>query len=122
MAISEVTVVQRGTLEGFEAFCSELVLENGQRLELYPEERVMLRDHFDGITETLILISKKNGKSSLLAAIGLYRLKINPHAVIAIAAASRDQAMVLFEQMRGYVIRSPRLRKKNHVMRGYREI
>ena len=39
----------------------------------------------------------------------------------AVAAASRDQAMVLFEQMRGFVQRSPKLRKY-HVMRGYREI
>ena len=49
MAVADAGTELRGTLEGFEAFCASLVLENKSKMELYPEERVMLRDYFDGV-------------------------------------------------------------------------
>jgi hypothetical protein len=54
--------VDPGELGDFAGFCSELTLENGEPLELHGFQRDMLRDFFAGTTETLILISKKNGK------------------------------------------------------------
>ena len=53
-------------LDSFAGFCSELTLENGTALELHQYQRVMLADYFAGATETLILISKKNGKALAL--------------------------------------------------------
>lgn len=73
---------------------------------LHPFQRRMLTDYFDGVTETLILLSKKNGKSSLLAALALHHLLVTPDAECVIAAASRDQAQILLNQARGYVRRS----------------
>lgn len=66
----------------------------------------MLADYFGGATETLILVSKKNGKTTLLAALALHHLLVTPDAECVIAAASRDQAQILLNQARGFVRRS----------------
>jgi phage terminase large subunit-like protein len=82
----------------------------------------MLGDHFSGATETLILIPKKNGKSTLLAALALYHLATTPDAECVIGAASRDQATILYDQAAGFVRRAPGLQARVDVKRGYREI
>jgi phage terminase large subunit-like protein len=73
---------------------------------LHPFQRTMLEDYFDGVTETVILISKKNGKTTLLSALALHHLLVTPDAECVIAAASRDQAQILLSQARGFVRRS----------------
>lgn len=108
-------------LEDFRGFCGGLQLENGRRMVLEPFQETMLGDYFSGARETLILIGKKNGKTSLLAAMALYVLERGVDQNICIAAASRDQAMVLFEQARGFVQRSESVGHLR-VLRGYREI
>lgn len=73
-------------------------------------QRRMLADYFTGVRETLILVPKKNGKSTMLAALALYRLVTTSDADIVIAAASREQALdPLLKQARGFVRRSPEL-------------
>jgi phage terminase large subunit-like protein len=79
----------------------------------------MLEAYFDGVRETVILIPKKNGKTALLAALGLYHLETVADPDVCIVAASREQAMKLFDSARGFVRRS---RLRLHVLRGYREI
>jgi phage terminase large subunit-like protein len=94
-------------LDTFERFCHKvLTLENGKPFEVYAEQRLMLRDFFDGATETLILVSKKNGKTSLLAALAIWHLITTEDAECVVAAASRDQAGVLLKQARGFIRRS----------------
>jgi phage terminase large subunit-like protein len=93
----------------FAEFCALLTLENGDRMHLEPFQRRMLADFFAGATETLILIPKKNGKSTLLAALALYHLWMTPDAECVIAAASRDQASIMLRQARGFIRRSPDL-------------
>jgi phage terminase large subunit-like protein len=110
------------SLRGFAAFCRTLTIENGKPLRLEAFQRRMLTDYFGGTRETLILIPKKNGKTTLLAALALYHLTHTENPMCPIAAASRDQAMLLFEQARGFVQRSPELQEKVRVLRGYREI
>jgi phage terminase large subunit-like protein len=85
-------------------------------------QATMLADYFAGATETLILISKKNGKSSLLGALALFHLVFDSDQRIFIAAASRDQATILFEQAAGFVRRTPSLAKRLKVQPGYRRI
>ena len=82
----------------------------------------MLRDYFGGTTETLILIPKKNGKSTLLAALSLFHLVSTPDAECVIAAASRDQASILFRQAVGFINRTDGLRARLDPKGGYREI
>ena len=78
------------SLAEFQAFCRELVLDNRQPMQLEPFQRVALGDYFAGIRETLILLPKKNGKTSLLAALALYHLLTTRDAECVIAAASRE--------------------------------
>lgn len=119
--MGQAPVAEIGIVE-FAEFCSQLRLEDGTRMELEPFQRTMLGDYFAGAREEVILIPKKNGKTSLLAALGLYSLLTSEDANICIAASSRDQAMVLFEQMRGFVQRTPEIEDEVRVLRGYREI
>lgn len=93
-------------LEDFADFCSLLKLEDGTPFVLHGFQRRMLSDYFNGTTETLILVSKKNGKTTLLAALALHHLMTTPDAECVIAAASRDQAQILLNQARGFVRRS----------------
>jgi phage terminase large subunit-like protein len=106
----------RQELDLFAGFCRKaLTLEDGSPLELHDFQRRMLSDLFDGVRETLILIPKKNGKSTLLGAIALYHLCTTPDAECVIAAASRDQAQIMLRQAQGFIRRSPSLQARLQV-------
>lgn len=97
-------------LDRFAAFCRGVLTDpNGRPLELYPEQREMLADYFDGVRETLILEPKKNGKTGLAAALALDHLLVTPFCECFVAAASRDQAARVLDAITGYVRRSPEL-------------
>lgn len=97
-------------LDLFAAFCRDnLTLENGEPFEVHGFQRQMLGDLFDGCRETLVLVSKKNGKSTLLGALALFHLVSTPDAECVIAAASRDQAQIMLRQAQGFIRRSPAL-------------
>jgi phage terminase large subunit-like protein len=109
-------------LRRFARFCSSLTLDNGRPMRLQGFQRAMLEDYFAGATESVIIIPKKNGKTTLLGALALFELVSGRDREIAIAAASRDQASILFEQAAGLVRRTPGLAEGVKVMRGYRVI
>jgi hypothetical protein len=58
------------------------------------------------------VLSKKNGKTSLFAALALWHAITTAFADVAILAASRDQAGKLLQQLTGYIKRSPALREQ----------
>jgi hypothetical protein len=93
-------------------FAGSLKLENGDSFHLEDFQRTMLEDYFDDCRESLILISKKNGKSSLIAVLALYHLLTVPDCECVIAAASRDQAGIMLRQAQGFIRRSPKLADK----------
>jgi phage terminase large subunit-like protein len=109
------------SLFGLQRFCRELILENGAPFRLEPFQRVLLEAHFGGATELVCVIPKKNGKTTLLAALALYHLKHWPAAEVVIGASSRDQARILFKQAAGLVTRG-RLGGDFDVKSGYGEI
>jgi len=109
-------------LRAFGDFCSHLELEDGRHMELEDFQRAMLADYFSGATETLILLPKKNGKSTLLGALALFHLISMNDAECVIGAASRDQATILYDQAAGFVRRTPLLERWVDVKRGYREM
>jgi phage terminase large subunit-like protein len=94
------------TLDDFAKFCRELVTENGKPLNLEGFQREVLADHFAGVTELLICLPKKNGKTTLLGALALFHLENWPEADCVIGASSQDQARILFRQASGLVRRS----------------
>ena len=109
-------------LDLFGRFCAALKLEDGRSMALEEFQRSMLADYFGGTIETLILIPKKNGKSTLLAALALYHLIVTPDAECVVGAASRDQATILYDQAAGFARRTPGLSERISIKRGYREI
>jgi phage terminase large subunit-like protein len=97
-------------------------MEGGRTLELEPYQLRMLGDYFDGVRETLVLLQKKNGKTTLLAALALFHLIVTPDAECVIGAASRDQATILYEQATGFLRRTPGLQDRLVAKAGYRHI
>jgi phage terminase large subunit-like protein len=98
-------------LTDFAGFCSELRLDNGRPFVLEPFQRVILSDYFEGATQTLVIIPKKNGKTTLVAALGLYHLLTTADADAYIAASSRDQASIVLKQARKFIRSSSALRQ-----------
>jgi phage terminase large subunit-like protein len=109
-------------LDVFARFCLALQLEQGRPLVLEPFQRLMLADYFAGCRETLILLPKKNGKTTLLAALALYHLITTPNAECVLGATSRDQATILYDQAVAFIRRSEALQQRVESKRGYREI
>jgi phage terminase large subunit-like protein len=116
-----LTSNNRYTLAEFVRFCRELRVESGEPFVLEPFQRTMLADHFDGVTEIVIVIPKKNGKTTLLAALALFHLEVWPEAECVIGASTRDQARILHKQAAGLVRRS-KLEHRFDVKSGYGEI
>lgn len=109
------------TLRNFRRFASHLKLENGKPLRLEFFQLIMLAAHFLGVLELVIILPKKNGKTTLLAALALFHLWCVVDAECVIGAASRDQATILFRQCASLVVRSG-LQAIFNIKGGYREI
>jgi phage terminase large subunit-like protein len=67
---------------------------------------LIVQKHFGKRPETLVLLPAGNGKSTLLAALGLFHMLTTKVAECIVAAASADQAAIIFDQMAGFVERS----------------
>lgn len=80
----------------FKRFCEELL-----DLRLEPFQVEIAAEVFSPRRECLILLPRGNGKSTLLAAIGLWHLLSTEQPQVAVGAASREQAAVLFDIARG---------------------
>lgn len=110
-------------LELFDLFCSQLLItENGGPLILEEWQRSVLLDHFAGAIEEIVILPKGNGKTTLFAAICLFELLTTPDARCYMAAASRDQASLMYQHALGFVERSPQLQELIATRPGYREL
>ena len=109
-------------IDHFAAFCERLTLDSGRRFLLEPFQRKLLSDYFAGAEETLALLPKGNGKTTLLGAVALHHLLYTQEAACYIAAASRDQAGIMYGHAAGFVRRSPGLQSRLDVKAGYRAI
>jgi phage terminase large subunit-like protein len=92
----------------------------GQPLGLEPWQRDVLDELFlvddegnNVYREALLGLPRKNGKSTLMSAIALYGLLASGEhgAEVYCAAASKDQARIVFQQAKEFVETSPELRK-----------
>jgi len=113
----------RQELDLFVAFAEqELVTENGGALVLEEWQRGVLLDHFDGAQELVCLLPKGNGKTTLFGALAIWHLLSTKEARCYIAAASRDQASLMYQHAAGFVQRSDQLLQLITVRSGYREL
>lgn len=95
-------------LAGFERFCRELRVEDGSPLRLEGFQKRVLRDHFAGCVEEVVVIPKKNGKSTIFSALALFHIAhwIEADPEVPIGASSRDQATILYNQAAAMIERS----------------
>ncbi len=100
-------------LDRFCAFAERFLTdEQGRPLVIEGFQREILADYFGGARELVVILSKKNGKTSLFAALALWHVVTTPFADVAILAASRDQAGKLLQQLTGYIKRAGELRRQ----------
>jgi phage terminase large subunit-like protein len=109
-------------VDSFERFCRLLQIEDGSPLVLEGWQREVLADVLGEARETCVLMPKSNGKTALLGALSLFHLVTSPDARVYVAAASRDQAGLMYGYAAGFVARSPDLESRLVTRPGYREI
>lgn len=108
------------------------MLDNRKAFVLEEFEETILGDYFAGSIESLVLLPKGNGKTTLFAALALYHLIYTVEARCYIAASSREQATLMYDHARGFVERrnddgtltasARALQKRVVVKKGTREI
>ncbi len=80
-------------------------------LQLEPFQKLIAKAAAGHERELVVLLPRGQGKTTLLAALAVHHLLSVEDAAVYVAAASRDQARILFEQAARFVIRldDPRL-------------
>lgn len=98
------------TVEHFKAWAAHLVLDNGDAWVLEPFQLAFVADVFAGYPQCWLILPEGNGKTTLVAGLALYFCEFCPlPSEIPVAASSRDQANILYQQAEGFVLRSPTL-------------
>jgi phage terminase large subunit-like protein len=90
----------------FEKFCAAV------GLDLEPFQHEIVSEVFGDRRELLVLLPRGNGKSSLLAAVALFHLLTTPNPAAYVAAASREQASVLFDIARTMAVAHPSVERR----------
>jgi len=96
----------RGKPRTFAAFAKTLQLDSGSPLLIEDFQKAFVEDVDAGHPEVWLIIPEGNGKTTLLAAFLLWHLQTKEFASVPVAAATRDQAMVLYRQAKGFVLRN----------------
>src|SRR3954465_12315347 len=94
--IEDSPTVTRPGLTGLEAFCQAI------DEPLHPHEKRIARAYFGPAREIAGILPRGNAKTTLAAKIGVHHLISMPGAMVTIGAASRDQARICFERMKGF--------------------
>jgi hypothetical protein len=94
------------SLADFVKFAQKLRTEEGTPLSIAEFQKKLLRPYFRGTRETLIVLPTGNGKTTLLAALGIYHMLRVKNATVLIVASAADQAGTLFKQMRTLIVES----------------
>jgi phage terminase large subunit-like protein len=111
------------TLPHFRAWSARMVLDSGDLFRLEPFQAAFVTDVLASDTvrvgarsvrsprysEVWDILPEGNGKSTLVALLALYCAEFEPFAAIPVAAASREQAEIIYRQAEGFVLRSPRM-------------
>lgn len=84
-------------LAEFESFCKTLRTLQGKPLRLHPFQRLLLVPYFAGFRETLAMLPKGNGKTTLFAALAVFHMKTVEVPEVFVGAANRRQADVLYK-------------------------
>lgn len=114
------------TIGHFLAWAEGLVLDNGERWRLEQFQTDFLEDVFAGRPENWLIVPEGNGKTTLVAGLGLYGVRFAEDAMIPIAASTRDQVKIMYRQAKGFIRRSGLDRQADSVwfeaFDGYRRV
>jgi phage terminase large subunit-like protein len=69
---------------------------------LHPHEKRIARAYFGSAREIVAVLPRGNAKTTLAAKVAVHHLLSVPGAAVTIGAASRDQARIAFERMKGF--------------------
>lgn len=94
------------TVEHFREWASELVLDSLEPWYLEPFQEEFVADVFSGKTACWLVVGEGNGKTTLIAGLALYHAQHRMSAACPVAASSREQAKIMFDQAAGFVFRS----------------
>jgi phage terminase large subunit-like protein len=94
------------TIGHFAKWSRRLILDTGTPWVLEPFQEDFLEDVFGGSRECWLVVPEGNGKTTLIAGLGLYGLRFREDASIPIAASTRDQAKIMYRQAKGFIRRS----------------
>jgi phage terminase large subunit-like protein len=97
------------TLAHFRAWASDLILDTGESWHPEPFQDAFVEDVFSGCPECWLVVPEGNGKTTLVAGLALYHCEHRTMAAVPVAAASREQAEIVYRQAEGFVLRSARL-------------
>jgi phage terminase large subunit-like protein len=106
--------LQPFTLPHFRAWASDLILDTGESWHPEDFQEAFVDDLFAGYPEAWLIVPEGNGKTTLLAGIALYHAEHKPFGMVPMAAASREQAEIMYTQAEGFVLRSERLYEPVH--------
>jgi phage terminase large subunit-like protein len=110
------------TIDHFRTYARLMVLDNGERWDPEPFQLEIVEDLFAGNDEVWAILPEGNSKTTTMAGVALYHGDYTPTAEVLLAAASRDQAGLLFSQAAGFVARSQPFHDRFRVFEGYRRI
>lgn len=98
----------RSASASFARFCNGYL-----GLKLEPFQLKIIRELLDANRrELLVLMPRGNGKSSLFAAVAVWHLLTTAEPAVYVAAASRDQARLIFEMARKMAQRHPAVEQR----------
>lgn len=109
-------------LELFTEFCNGLVTQQRDPLVLHDFQRLALCDYFLGATVTVVIQPKKQGKTTLIAALCIFHVLTTADANVVIVAVSKDQARRLYEHVCKFISKNPELQKVLDIKQGTNEI
>lgn len=99
-----------------------MTLDDGRYWEVEDWQNLFVEDIFRGYSDAWLIVPEGSGKTTLLAGLSLYHADHTEDASVPMAAASRNQCGLLFGQAAGFVRRSPGMRRRFRVYKGYRRI
>jgi phage terminase large subunit-like protein len=110
------------TVDHFRQYARLMILDNGEYWDPEPFQLEIMEDILSGIDEFWVVVPEGNAKTTLMAGAACYHGDYTPTAEVLLAASSRDQAGLLFNQAAGFVARSPGFEERFRVFEGYRRI
>jgi phage terminase large subunit-like protein len=114
------------TVPHFRVYASRLVYDDGETRE--PEDwqldfaAEVFRSLGKQVRENWLIVPEGNGKTTFVAILGLYGADWAMRPWIPVGASSRDQALTLYTQAKGFVDDTPGMSKRFECMDGYRSI